>query len=68
MSLLYKPKEQQTIEVSIEFSDDKRIALDFYSDCGKFGMDEMLAGFILTPARLLQILSEREDIKDEEFN
>lgn len=68
MSLLYKPKEDQIVKVSIEFSDDKTIILDFYSDCGKFGMDEMLAGFILTPARLLQILSEREDITDEEFN
>jgi len=68
MSLLYKPKEDQTIELEFTELDNKRIALDFYSDCGKFGTEEALAGFILTPARLLQILSEREDITDEEFN
>lgn len=68
MSLLYKPKEQQTIELEFEILDDKSIVLDFYSDCGKFGTDEALAGFKLTPARLLQILQEREDITDEEFN
>jgi hypothetical protein len=68
MSLLYKRKEEQTIELEFEVLDDKSVVLDFYSDCGKFGMDEALAGFKLTPARLLQILQEREDITDKEFN
>lgn len=49
MSLLYKPKEEQTIELEFEVLDDKRVVLDFYSDCGKFGMEEALAGFKLTP-------------------
>ena len=40
MSLLYKPKEQQTIELEFEVLDDKSVILDFYSDCGKFGMDD----------------------------
>lgn len=66
MSLLYKPKEEQTVSVSIVQGKEK-ISIEFSSDCGKFGTDEMLAGWILTPERLLQILSEREDIKDDEL-
>lgn len=66
MSLLYKPKEEQVIKISITQGKEK-ISFEFSSDCGKFGTDEMLSGWILTPERLLQILSEREDIKDDEF-
>jgi hypothetical protein len=68
MSLLYKPKEEQTIKIEIETSKDYSIFLDFYSDCGKFGTDEYLAGYKLSPKRLLQIIQEREDITDEELN
>jgi hypothetical protein len=67
MSLLYKPKEEQTVEVEVEVLFNKKVVFDFYSDCGKFGTDEALAGFKLTPERLLQILQEREDITDEEY-
>ena len=67
MSLLYKPKKDQTIELEFEVLDDKSIILGFYSDCGKFGMDEALAGFKLTPERLLQILNQAR-LTDEEFN
>ena len=66
MSLLYKSKEDQIIQVSIGLGKEK-ISIEFSSDCGKFGTDEMLAGWILTPKRLLQILSDREDIKDDEL-
>ena len=65
-SLLYKTKEEQTTSLEIK-QEDGKVILDFYSDCGKFGTDEMLAGWILTPERLLQILSEREDIEDDEL-
>jgi hypothetical protein len=69
MSLLYKPKEEQTTTFEVKtFRNDTIIHIDFYSDCGKFGIEESLAGFILTADRLLQILREREDITDEEFN
>ena len=68
MSLLYKPKEEQTTSVEVKTFPDGKIILDFYSDCGKFGTDEALVGFKLTTERLLQILSEREDITDEEYN
>ena len=67
MSLLYKPKKDQTIELEFEVLADKTVVLDFYSDCGKFGMDEALAGFKLTPERLLQILNKAR-LTDEEFN
>lgn len=68
MSLLYKPKEEQTIEVSIEILKDKRIVLDFYSDCGKFGTHEALTGYVLTAERLLEILQrERNSYDDSEF-
>jgi hypothetical protein len=65
--MLYKPKEEVTIEVEIKVLDDLRVVFDFYADCGKFGTSEALAGFTLTPKRLLQILQDREDITDEEL-
>lgn len=68
MSLLYKPKEEQTIDVSIQILEDKRIVLDFYSDCGKFGTHEALTGYVLTPERLLKILQdERNSYSDNEM-
>lgn len=41
MSLIYKPKEEQSISVEIK-QEEGKVILDFYSDCGKFGTDEML--------------------------
>ncbi len=67
MSLLYKPKEEQTLSCDIKIDKKGKIIIDFSSDCGKFGTDEMLAGWVLTPERLLQILDEREDITDDEI-
>jgi hypothetical protein len=69
MSLLYKPYEEQTTTMEVKtFSNDTLIVVHFYRDCGKFGMEEMLAGFTLTADRLLQILHERKDITDEELD
>ena len=65
MSLLYKDSKDVTIAVPLGLIEGK-IVLDFSSDCGKFGTDEMLDGYTLTPERLLEILQEREDITDEE--
>jgi hypothetical protein len=67
MSFLYKPKEKQTVSVEIKTGIDGRISIDFYSDCGKFGTDEMLSGYILTPERLAQILQDRDDYQDDEL-
>ena len=66
MSLLYKPKEEQTTTCEIK-QEDGKIVLDFYSDCGKFGTDEMLDGYKLTPERLLQILQDRDDYSENEL-
>ena len=60
--LLYKSKEKQTISVEIKVLENKRIIIDFYSDCGKFGTDESIAGYILTPERLLEILRNKINI------
>jgi len=67
MGVLYKDEKDVAVSVDIEFVEDNKVQIDFSADCGKFGTDEMLAGFCLTPKRLLQILSEREDITDEEL-
>ena len=66
MSILYKPKEKQTISVDFKTLKNGKIQIDFTCDCGKFGTDEQLDGFILSPERLLNILQERKDIKDFE--
>lgn len=66
MSLLYKPKEEQTITCEIK-QEGSKIVLDFYSDGGKFGTDEMLDGYKLTPERLWQILEDRDDYSEDEL-
>ena len=65
MSLLYKDRKDITTFVEIE-NVNGVVKLEFSADCGKFGTDEMLDGYTLTPERLLEILQEREDITDEE--
>lgn len=67
MSLLYKPEKEQKITAEIKQRKDGKIQIDFFSDCGKFGTDEMLDGYILTPARLIEILQDRKDYKEEEI-
>lgn len=47
---MYKPKEEQTITCEIN-QEDGRIVLDFYSDCGKLGTDEMLKDIYETEIR-----------------
>jgi hypothetical protein len=66
MSLLYKDPKDVTLKVEIVHLNGK-IVIDFYSDCGKHGMYEMLQGYVLTPERLMQILHEREDYTDDEL-
>ena len=62
---LYIPKIEQTISVEIEVLKDKRVVIDFYSDCGKFGTDEAIGGYILTAERLLKILMAEQYSDDE---
>lgn len=66
MGLLYKKPEDVKVSVDIKQLNGK-ILIDFSADCGKFETDESFAGFVLTPDRLLQILSERTDLSDSEF-
>jgi hypothetical protein len=66
MSLLYKPKKEQTTTCEIK-QEDGKIVLDFYSDGGKFGVDVMLDGYELTPERLLQILQNMDDYSEDEL-
>lgn len=63
---MYKPKAEQTTTCEIKQQYGK-IVLDFYSDCGKFGTDEMLDGYKLTAERLLQILQDRDDYSEDEL-
>jgi hypothetical protein len=65
MSLLYNdPKD---IKISCDASQvDGKIILNFSADCGKFGTDEMLDGFTLTPERLLEVLQSSKIITDDE--
>ena len=65
MSLLYKDRKDVITSVDIKRVDGK-VVLDFSADCGKFGTDEMLDGYTLTPERLLEILQSSEIITDEE--
>ena len=60
MSLLYKPKEEQTYSVDIEQKDGK-VNMLFWSDCGKFGTDEIMDEHNLTVEELLQILQNSDD-------
>ena len=66
MSLLYKDKKDQKLSVEIEMIDGK-IQIEFSKDCGKFGTDEMIDGYLLSPERLLEILQDRDDFTDDEL-
>lgn len=67
MSLLYKDSKHIRYSCEIRQIQDDKIELDFWSDCGKFGTDEMLDRYVLSTEKLLQILQEREDIEDDEI-
>lgn len=54
--ILYKEEKDVKISVRIK-QNDGIIEFDFTSDCGKFGTDENLAGYKLTPEGLLKILN-----------
>ena len=66
MSLLYK--DHKDVKTTCEIKqEDGKIVIDFWADCGKFGTDEMLDAYYLTPQRLLQILQDRDDYLDSEL-
>jgi hypothetical protein len=54
-----------SVEIKKQYGSNT-LTFDFSADCGKFGTDEMLDGYTLTPERLLEILQSSEIITDEE--
>ena len=65
MSLLYKPKARQTTKARISQLNGE-ITIEFSADCGKFGTEESLADFTLTPETLFKILINHEDYEDNQ--
>ena len=66
MSLLYKDQKDAIHSVEIKQKGGKVYFL-FSADCGKHGADEAVDSYILTPKRLLEILQDRNDYKEEEL-
>ena len=64
MSLLYKDSKDVTVKVFTNFKEGNLI-LEFEADCGKFGTDEALDSYTLTPAKLLDILQESAYLEHE---
>ena len=66
LSLLYKRSEDMVLKVEI-IQNNGVVEFLFEKDCGKHGVFEPIDGYNLTPARLLQILGDRNDYTDEEL-
>lgn len=64
--MIYKDKKDVTTTCEI-IQEEGKVCLVFSADCGKFGTDEMLDAYYLTPERLLQILQDRDDYLDSEL-
>jgi len=64
--MIYKDILDQDVTVEIDKIDGV-LEIDFYSDCGKFGTDEIIDGYKLTPKRLLEILQEHEEYLEIEL-
>ncbi len=65
MDILYKDKNDVKISVEI-VQNNGIIEFEFYSDCGKFGTDESLAGYRFNVERLLQIFAGT-NVQDDEI-
>jgi len=66
MSLLYKDPKDVKITCHIK-QEEGKIILGFTADCGKFGTEETLDHYVLTPKRLIQILQDRDDYTEKEL-
>lgn len=67
MGWIYKLKEEQTLACEFGITDNGKIFIIFEKDCGKFGADELIDMYTLTPERLLEILQDRDDYTDDEL-
>ena len=54
----YSEKEEIVCEIS---RDDNKLLLEFYSNTGRFGTEELLDDYCLTSEQLLDILQEWRD-------
>lgn len=59
MSLLYKKPEEVKYQ-AIFTTINNNINIQFYSDCGKFGTDEMLDEYDVTPQQLLELFQNSD--------
>ena len=64
---LYKQQKDVKYSVDIAEQENGELSFLFTADCGKYGTDEMIDGYILTPDRLLEILQDRNDFTDDEL-
>ncbi|WP_431166272.1 hypothetical protein [Tenacibaculum halocynthiae] len=67
MCLLYPKEDNISYSVEIKTFPNGFVNLFFTSNGGKFGTDEVLAEYNLTPKRLLEILNDRDDYKENEL-
>jgi hypothetical protein len=54
----HSEKEEITCEIT---HDDNKMLLEFYSNTGRFGTEELLDDYVLTSEQLLDILQEWRD-------
>ncbi len=66
-SILYKDRKDLNYELQI-IRDKGYIEFHFENDGGKFGTYEPIFSCKITPERLLEILSERNDFTEEELD
>jgi hypothetical protein len=64
MSLLYKKPEDINYKVEISKISEETVKFTFSSDCGKFGADEQIAEFEITPKELLSVFHFYEASKE----
>lgn len=62
MSIIYKDQKDVVYSVEITFNTNRRINLIFSCDGGKFGTDERLAEYEVTPLELLKIIQKTEQL------
>ena len=64
--MIYKEFDETTTTVEIK-QEEGKVCLEFSADCGKFGTDEMLDSYYLTPERLLEVLQDHDNYTDNEL-
>lgn len=61
---MYNKESEITCDIAIQ---EGKIIMNFYSEGGKFGTEERLDEYKLTPKRLLEILQDRDDYSENEL-